>query len=226
MGLALLVFSVMAVFRTTETNPAVRHSRRCRCGGFSAHLEAAFEWNAFPEVVQNYLVPNHAFFGFFPWAAFVAFGMSAGSILRILKSEDVATAMQWFAWGGVALAFSAYAFSNLGISIYSNSDFWLNSPALIFIKLGAVLILIAFAWLWNLQTIPARELELGAPVRAHQPARLLGSCRAHLWALVWFFQGKPDRGSNRYCSRNYHRFNAWAFDASHKLGVSPCMDGA
>jgi hypothetical protein len=79
--------------------------------------------------------------------------MSAGSILRVLKPEEVAATMQWFAWGGVALGFSAYSISNMSQSIYSNSDFWLNSPALIFIKLGAILMFVAFAWLWNLQTV-------------------------------------------------------------------------
>jgi hypothetical protein len=58
--------------------------------------------------------------------------------------------MQWFGWGGLTLAFAAYSLSNTP-SIYANSDFWLNGPALIFIKLGAVLVLIAFAWVWNLQ---------------------------------------------------------------------------
>src|SRR5580658_9744891 len=149
MGLALLVLSVMSVFRTEE------RIRLCAILGAAiagaAPLISSLDWSGAPAILRNYIVPDHNFFGFFPWAAFVAFGMSAGSVLRILKPEDVATAMQWFAWGGLALAFSAYAFSNLGISIYSNADFWLNSPALIFIKLGAVLMLIAFAWVWNLQ---------------------------------------------------------------------------
>ena len=97
------------------------------------------------------MVPDHAYFGFFPWASFVAFGMSAGSVLRRLKPEDVMPAMQWFGWGGIALAFAAYTISNMSVSIYPNSDFWLNSPALIFIKLGAVLMLVAFSYVWNLQ---------------------------------------------------------------------------
>jgi peptidoglycan/LPS O-acetylase OafA/YrhL len=42
--------------------------------------------------------------------------------------------------------------SNTSLSIYSNSDFWLNGPSLIFIKLGTIMIMIAFAWLWNLRT--------------------------------------------------------------------------
>jgi uncharacterized membrane protein len=150
MGLALLIFSAMAVFRTEE------RIRLCAILGVAvaavSPLISGLDWSGAPLIVRNYLVPDHVFFGFFPWAAFVAFGMSAGSILRLLQPADIAPAMQWFGWGGLALAFSAYSLSSTSLSVYANSDFWLNSPALILIKLGAILILIAFAWLWNVRT--------------------------------------------------------------------------
>jgi uncharacterized membrane protein len=152
MGLALLVLSVMAVFRTEE------RIRLCAILGgaiaAASPLVSSLDWSGAPDIVRNYIVPDHTFFGFFPWAAFVAFGMSAGSILRLLKPEDVPSAMQWLGWGGLALAFAAYTISSMSLSIYSNSDFWLNSPALIFIKLGAILIFVAFAWLWNIRAVP------------------------------------------------------------------------
>ncbi len=148
MGLALLVFSVMAVFRTQE------RIRLCAILGVAvaaaAPVVSGLDWSGVPALIRNYIIPDHLFFGFFPWASFVAFGMSAGSILRLLKPEDVAPAMQWFAWGGLALAFTAWAISHTPISIYSSSDFWLNGPSLILIKLGATLVLIAFAWVWNI----------------------------------------------------------------------------
>jgi len=150
MGLALLVLSVMAVFRTEE------RIRLCAILGVAiaaaSPMISSLDWSGTPAIVRNYIIPDHTFFGFFPWAAFVAFGMSAGSILRLLKPADVPSAMQWFGWGGLALAFGAYTISNMSLSIYSNSDFWLNSPALILIKLGAILIFVAFAWLWNIRT--------------------------------------------------------------------------
>jgi len=146
MGLALLVFSVMAVFRTVE------RIRLCAVLGLAvaaaSPLVTNLNWQGVAPFVQNYVRPSHDFFGFFPWAAFVAFGMSAGSILRILKEGETAAVMQWFAWGGVALAFSAWSLSNISFSIYPNADFWLDSPGLILIKLGVVLMLIAFAWIW------------------------------------------------------------------------------
>ncbi len=39
----------------------------------------------------------------------------------------------------------------MSLSFYSKVDFWLDSPALIFIKLGALLIAVAFAYIWTLQ---------------------------------------------------------------------------
>jgi uncharacterized membrane protein len=150
MGFALLLLSVMSVFRTEE------RIRLCAILGIAiaiaSPLVSNLDWSGTPGLVRSYLVPSHEFFGFFPWGAFVAFGLSAGSILRTLKPEDVPSTMQWLGWGGLALAFAAYTISNMSMSVYSNSDFWLNSPALIFIKLGAILILIAFAWVWNVRT--------------------------------------------------------------------------
>src|SRR4051812_16947793 len=101
MGLALLVFSIMGVFRTVE--------RIRLCAILGAAVAAAspvisgLDWTGAPEIVRNYVIPDHNFFSFFPWAAFVAFGMSAGSILRRLKPDDVPQTMQWLGWGGLAL---------------------------------------------------------------------------------------------------------------------------
>jgi uncharacterized membrane protein len=149
MGLALVVLSSMAFFRTAE------RIRLCAILGAAIALAApvvsGLDGVGLPWLVKSYLLPDHLFFGFFPWAAYVAFGMSAGSVLRLAKPDETPAVMQWFAWGGLAMAFGAYVFSGMGISIYAKSDFWLNSPALVFIKTGVVLMGIAFAWLWNQQ---------------------------------------------------------------------------
>jgi hypothetical protein len=149
MGFALLVLSPMAAFRTVE------RIRLCTILGVAiagvSPVISLLDWPAGPFWLRAYIVPDHAYFSFFPWGAFVAFGMAAGSLLRRLKPEEVPQTMQWLAWGGCAVAFFAYSASNIPWSIYPNSDFWLNAPSLIFIKLGAVLMMIAFAYVWNLQ---------------------------------------------------------------------------
>jgi cation transport ATPase len=40
-------------------------------------------------------------------------------------------------------------------SLYPKSEFWLNSPMLIFIKLGVVILVIGFAYLWNVSPLGA-----------------------------------------------------------------------
>jgi hypothetical protein len=147
MAMAVAVFSVMAVFTTLE------RIRLCAILGaaiaFASPLVSGVNWSGTPEIVRNYIIPDHAFFGFFPWAAYVAFGMSFGSILRRVKPNEEPMMMQWTAWGGLAICFTGLFFANTPLSVYANSDFWLNSPALIFIKTGIVLMVIPFAWLWN-----------------------------------------------------------------------------
>ncbi len=150
MGFSIAVASLMALFRTVE------RIRLCAVLGFAvaaaAPLLSQVDFSGVPEVVKDYLVPSKNLFGFFPWAAFLFFGVSFGSLLRKLKDEQIPQAMQWFALGGIALAFGAYTVSSMSLSFYTNSDFWLNSPALIFIKLGVVYLCIAFAFVWTLQS--------------------------------------------------------------------------
>ena len=149
MGFSIAIASIMALFRTLER---VRLCAVLGCAiAAAAPLISQMDFSGVPEVVKDYLVPNHNFFGFFPWAAFLFFGVSFGSVLRTLKDEQISQAMQWYALGGLALAFSAYTLSSMSLSFYSNSDFWLNSPALIFIKLGVVYLCVAFAYVWTLQ---------------------------------------------------------------------------
>ena len=81
------------------------------------------------------------------------------TVVAIIAPAKFSTAAMAMACSGVrtrvdttvAMAFAAYTISEMSISVYGSSEFWLNSPGLIFIKLGAVLMLIAFSYVWNLQ---------------------------------------------------------------------------
>jgi uncharacterized membrane protein len=95
-----------------------------------------------------YIAPDPNYFGFFPWASFLAFGMAAGSLIRVVKKEDMQRVMTWCMLLGLGLTYTAHYVSNLPYSIYSKVDFWINSPGLIFIKLGIVLCMLAIAYLW------------------------------------------------------------------------------
>jgi hypothetical protein len=148
MGFALLCLAAMATFRTQE------RVRLCAVLGVliaaAGPIVSGLNWNSVPSLVKHYLAPDTFYFGFFPWAAFVAFGMSAGSLLRVLDRDQVGTAMQWLGGAGIVVTFGAWFMSNLPFSIYPHVEFWKDSPGLIFIKLGVLLILLAFAYAWNL----------------------------------------------------------------------------
>ncbi len=152
MGMAMLIFAPMAVFTTQE------RIRLCTVLGLViaglAPLVSMIDGSGVPWLVRSYFFPSYNYFGFFPWASFLAFGMVAGSVIRAVKKEDMARTVLWMMVIGVALVVGAEQLSNLGYSVYPKSEFWLNSPALIMIKLGAVLAILALSYLWvNLSAV-------------------------------------------------------------------------
>jgi uncharacterized membrane protein len=152
MGMAMLILAPMAVFTTLE------RVRLCTILGLViAGLSPAISMIPaanLPSILRGYFFPSYNYFGFFPWASFLAFGLAFGSILRVIKPEDMARAMQWTLSIGLGIAGIAYYFSNLPFSIYAKSEFWLNSPAMVLIKLGVTLVMLAVAYLWiNLGTL-------------------------------------------------------------------------
>ncbi len=146
MGMAMLLFAAMAVFTTQE------RIRLCIVLGLViaalSPLVSMMDVSGVPSLLRCYFLPSYKYFGFFPWASFLAFGMAAGSILRSVKQEDMGKAMLWSFATGLALILAAQYVSNLPYSIYPKSEFWLNSPALIMIKLGVVLVILSVAFVW------------------------------------------------------------------------------
>jgi uncharacterized membrane protein len=147
MGFAIATLSVMAFFRTRE------RVKYCAVLGLAiamaSPLVSQIDWSPVPAMVRNYIIPNYAAFGFFPWAAYLAFGMSAGSLIRTVPQDATDRAMQWIAVAGGAVILACQYCASNPYSIYSKSEFWLNSPAQVLTKLGVVLIMLAFAFLWT-----------------------------------------------------------------------------
>jgi uncharacterized membrane protein len=147
MGFGIALMSVMAIFTTAD--------RVKLCAGLGAAIAAAsplvssIDWSWLPQGVSAYFVPNYLYFAFFPWAAFIAFGISIGSALRLAKSEHMNRLMQWGTVLGFGLILGGQYFSNVPYSIYPKSEFWLNSPGLIVMKLGVVILFLAFAFVWT-----------------------------------------------------------------------------
>jgi uncharacterized membrane protein len=147
MGLAIAAMSVMAIFTTAE------RIRLCAVLGAliagASPVISSLDWSWMAPQISAYFVPSYKYFAFFPWAAFIAFGMSIGSILRVAKAEQMNRIMQWGALLGFGLILGGQYFSGLPYSLYPKSEFWLDSPGLIVIKLGVVLLMLAFAFVWT-----------------------------------------------------------------------------
>lgn len=147
MGFGVALLSVMAVFRTAE------RVRLCAILGLAisaaSPLVSEINWSAVPPALAHYIAPDANHFSFFPWAAFLAFGMSAGSLIRIVPEKKMDRTMQWSAILGGAVILAAQFFANQPYSLYAKSDFWLNSPAQILIKLGVILLALPVAFLWT-----------------------------------------------------------------------------
>jgi len=147
MGFAIALMSVMALFRTAE------RIRLCAILGLviacAAPLISQMDWSGVPWMIRAYIIPDYRFFGFFPWGAYLAFGMSAGSIIRSLPPDATERAAQWAALIGGAAILGCQYFGNLNYSLYAKSEFWLNSPAQVLTKMGVLMLMLSFAFLWT-----------------------------------------------------------------------------
>jgi len=108
----------------------------------------ALNLSAIPGPVRDYLEPSAAMFSIFPWGAFLAFGIGVGSLIPLVERGGWNRVMQWSALLGFGLVFGGRYFADLPFSVYAQSEFWLNSPALVACKLGIALLLGAFVYLW------------------------------------------------------------------------------
>jgi|SRR5208283_943572 len=147
MGFSIAVLSVMAVFRTRQR--VVAAAAAGLVIAMAGPLVSGADWKHVPLTLANYIAPSRVAFGFFPWASHLAFGISAGSLIRSLTPEATDGAMRWIAAGGGLTIVVAQACAASSHSIYAASDFWLNSPAQVLTKLGATLVMLSAAYLWT-----------------------------------------------------------------------------
>jgi uncharacterized membrane protein len=147
MGFCIAVLSVMAVFTTRE------RIRFCAILGLgiaaASPLISQMDWSHLPWMVRAYLIPDYRYFGLFPWGAYLAFGMSAGSVIRTVPAESTERMMQWGALLGGALILVCQYFANAPFQIYGRSEFWLNHPAQILTKVGVTLLILPVAFVWT-----------------------------------------------------------------------------
>jgi uncharacterized membrane protein len=149
MALALIVLAGLAVF-----NAGGRARYGLAAGLAIAGLSpvmAYLDWSSAPPLVAEYLVPvaAHNRFPFFPCASYAAFGLALGTIVKRTPEERFERVMQWSVLVGFGTILVAQYLSNVPYSIYAKSDFWLNSPTLILIRVGISLLIMAGSFLWT-----------------------------------------------------------------------------
>jgi uncharacterized membrane protein len=146
MGFAMLMFSPLALI---DTERRAKYSVLLGLAiAFLAPVVSNTDWSWCPPWLSAYWVPDYNYFSFFPWASFIAFGVGAGSLLRIAPTADRGKLLQWGAIIGVWLMLGARFAADLPYTMYSKSDYWLDSPWLVFAKLAGILLVLAVAYLW------------------------------------------------------------------------------
>jgi fucose 4-O-acetylase-like acetyltransferase len=149
MGVGMAVLAVSAAFRSEA------RVRFAVIAGFAiaalAPVMTNLPWGGAPALLQEYLVPGsgRGRFPFFPFVAYLAFGQAIGAVVKRAAAERFDRLMQWSMLIGFSMIFIGQYFSNIPYSIYPNANFWTDSPALIVIRVGICLMIMAGAYLWT-----------------------------------------------------------------------------
>ena len=149
MGVGMAALAVGAVFRS-----AARIRFAVGAGlliAAVAPLMTNLPWSGTPALLQEYLVPGpgRGRFPFFPWVAYIAFGQAIGTVVKRAAAERFDRLMQWSTLIGFSMIFIGQYFANIPYSIYTNSSFWTDSPALVVIRVGICMMIMAGAYLWT-----------------------------------------------------------------------------
>jgi len=149
MGVAMGAMAVAAVF---GSNHRIRFALAAGLGiAVVSPIMAGLPWAGAPPLLQAYLAPGQGrgLFPFFPTASYVAFGLAAGTMVKRAAAERTDRLMQWCVLIGFGLIVCSQYFSNIPYSLYTRSNFWTDSPALILIRVGICLLMLAGAYLWT-----------------------------------------------------------------------------
>ena len=149
MGVGIAALSVAAVF---DGKARARFAVAAALAiAAAAPVVANLSWTGAPVLLRQYLAaePGLGRFAFFPCAAYVGFGLAAGTIVKRAAAERFDRLMQWSVLIGFAMVFGGQYFSSIPYSIYTRSSFWTDSPALILIRAGVMFLMMAGAYLWT-----------------------------------------------------------------------------
>jgi uncharacterized membrane protein len=149
MGVGLMMLAACAFYE------GAARARVAAAAGFAIAVAspviANLDWSWAPSLLLDYVAPGPRAgrFPFFPCASYLAFGLAAGTIAKRAAADRVERVMQWSVLIGITAIFVAQYLTNLPYSVYTKSSFWSDSPGLIAIRLGVILLLAPAAYLWT-----------------------------------------------------------------------------
>jgi uncharacterized membrane protein len=123
-----------------------------------ASLAHGWAWPAaLPPRLEAYVrINGFGTFSVFPWMAFVLLGAWLGEIISAGRpATDERRFHLRLGLGGVALAMAAYAGSFLPAP-WSGSNFWTTSISWFLLRTGAMLLMLALAWVWMARPTASR----------------------------------------------------------------------
>lgn len=105
-------------------------------------------FDSFPVWIADYFSKARgSLFPLFPWGGFAFFGVALGLLYaQRLASGDGDAWMRRSALWGLAVAAIALLWHFIPVTIQPQYDFWRGSPQFAFLRLGIVMMLLAFLW--------------------------------------------------------------------------------
>jgi uncharacterized membrane protein len=148
MGVAMMLLTTASLFQGAARNRFAAVAGLVVAG--LAPVVANLDWSGTPALLQEYVAPAPGRrFPLFPWAAYVAFGLALGGVVKRTAADRFERFMQWSVLIGFGMVLAAQYWSNLPYSIYTKSNFWLDNPTLVLIRTGVILLMMAGAYLWT-----------------------------------------------------------------------------
>jgi uncharacterized membrane protein len=154
--------AAMAVFSLAALADSARRVRLALVAAVAiaglAPVISHLPWANPPSVLRQYLVPvvpGGGQFPFFPCASYLGFGLAAGTIVKRAAEENLDRVMQWTVLVGFITLGTAQYFANFPYSIYEKAKFWTESPALILIRVGIMLLALAASYVWTQSAVGA-----------------------------------------------------------------------
>ena len=147
MGMAMLLLSAIVMIGPARRAWAAA-AAGCAIIALSP-LVALPDWSPVPTVIYEYIVQQRGVFALFPYAAHLALGLAAGLLLPRAEKLNLDHLMLGSAALGTALVMIGKYASGLPYTLYSKIDYWFNSPALMTIRTGIVLLILAASYLWT-----------------------------------------------------------------------------